>query len=254
MLDINESVGVSSAFFWAVVSISGLLVGSLIGIKVPLSHRSIARTMALAAGMLIAAAALELSADAIEEVSSLTVGVSSLIAGALVFSFLNSRLGEAGAGDRKRCGECVAQPEEAASPGSGLAIALGTMIDAIPESLVLGLTLKTSGPELGLILAIALGNLPEAISSSAGMLHAKRKALWIFGLWAGVAIISIALVLLGYFAAGILAPTVVACMQLFGAGALIALVTETLIPEAADGDIRYAGIISALGFAVLLVY
>ena len=118
MLDINESVGVSSAFFWAVVSISGLLVGSLIGIKVPLSHRSIARTMALAAGMLIAAAALELSADAIEEVSSLTVGVSSLIAGALVFSFLNSRLGEAGAGDRKRCGECVAQPEEAASPGS----------------------------------------------------------------------------------------------------------------------------------------
>ena len=128
------------------------------------------------------------------------------------------------------------------------------MIDAIPESLILGLTLKTSGPELGIILAIALGNLPEAISSSAGMLHAKRKALWIFGLWAGVAIISIALVLLGYFAAGILAPTVVACMQLFGAGALIALVTETLIPEAADGNIRYAGIISALGFAVLLVY
>ena len=102
MFDFNGSVSVSGAFFWAVVSISGLLVGSLIGIKVPLSHRSIARTMALAAGMLIAAAALELSADAIEEVSSLTVGVSSLIAGALVFSFLNSRLGEAGAGDRKR--------------------------------------------------------------------------------------------------------------------------------------------------------
>ncbi len=254
MFDFSDSVSVSGAFFWATVSISGLLIGSLIGIKVPLSHRSIAGTMALAAGMLMAAAALELSAEAIEEVTSLAIGVLSLIAGAFVFSFLNSRLSAAGAGDRKRCGECVAQPEEASMPGSGLAIALGTMIDAIPESIVLGLTLKTSGPELGLILAIALGNLPEAISSSAGMLHAKRKTRWIFGLWTGVALISIALVLLGYFAAEALSPVVVAYTQLFGAGALIALVTETLIPEAADGNIRYAGIISALGFAMLLVY
>jgi hypothetical protein len=80
--------------------------------------------------------------------------------GAVGFSWANSVLSSVGAEDRKRCGVCVSQPSEASNPGSGNAIALGTAMDAIPEALVLGLTLKTHGPEAALIAAIALGNLP----------------------------------------------------------------------------------------------
>jgi ZIP family zinc transporter len=88
-----------------------------------------------------------------------------------VYYFTKSRKKEVH--NRKRCG-CVLQPSENDVPGSGLAITLGTVMDAVPEGIVLGLSLFTQGVNLPLILAIALGNLPEAISGSVGMLVASR--------------------------------------------------------------------------------
>jgi len=147
------------ALFWAAIAVSGIIVGALIGIYTPLSHRAIAATMAVAAGLLLAAATVELAAEAITMIPSLAVGFVALMIGAIGFSWANSILSSVGAGDRKRCGECVAQPSEDSNPGSGNAIALGTAMDAIPEALVLGLTLKTHGPEAALIAAITLGSL-----------------------------------------------------------------------------------------------
>lgn len=244
----------SGAFFWGLVSVSGIGVGALIGIFAPLSHRTVAATMAVAAGLLLAAATLELAADAIRLAPSLAIGFAALMVGALGFSGANAALSAAGAADRKRCGECVAQPTEAASPGSGYAILLGTAMDAVPESLVLGLSLHTHGPEVALIAAITLGNLPEAISGSAGMRHAGRSVQWILGIWGIVAAGTVALTGAGFWLAGSLSPGLVAALQLFGAGALMAMVTETVIPEAVHGTPRFAGTIAALGFAALLLF
>ena len=127
-------------------------------------------------------------------------------------------------------------------------------MDAIPEALVLGVTLKTHGPEGALIAAIALGNLPETISGSAGMQAAGRSVKWILGVWGIVAVGTVVLTGVGFLVAGSLSPSLTAALQLFGAGALIAMVTESIVPEAVHGTPRFAGTITAVGFAALLLF
>ena len=116
------------------------------------------------------------------------------------------------------------------------------------------LTLKTQGPEAALIAAIALGNLPEAISGSAGMQAAGRSVKWILGVWSTVAVGTVVLTGAGFLVAGSLSPSLTAPLELFGAGALIAMVTETIIPEAVHGTPKFAGTITAVGFAALLLF
>jgi len=243
----------AAALGWGLVSVAGLAVGAFIGLYGSLKHRSVAATMAVAAGLLLAAATVELAANAIEIAPSAAAGLLALLVGAVAFSCANAALAARGAADRKRCGECVAQPQESLAPGSGLAIALGTAMDAIPEALVLGLTLKSVGPQMVLITAISLGNLPEALSGSAGMLAAGRKPGWILSVWGAVAIATVALTGMGFVLAGSISPGMSAVLELFGAGALIAMVTETIIPEAVHGTPRFAGTVAAVGFGALLL-
>lgn len=244
-------MSLGEVIFWAIVSISGILFGAFIGTKFQFKHNSIAKTMAIAAGLLIAAATIELVNDAVENIS-LTYAIPAFIIGALGFSLGNNYLNNLGAKNRKRCGECAAQLSEKEHPGSGLAITLGTAMDAIPESIVLGLSFFSIGINYSLILAIALGNLPEALSGSVGMLNAGRSKKWIFKIWGSVASLSIFLTILGYVLAESLSPTVVGFLQLFGAGALIAMVSETLIPEAFHESPKYSGTLVAIGFVLLL--
>lgn len=248
----SVSTSVITPLLWGSVSVVGILIGALIGSFVPLSHRSVATTMAVAAGVLLAAATVELAVEALTQTPPAT-GAAAFLVGAMGFSSANAVLARRGAENRKRCGECVAQPSEALRPGSGSAIVLGTAMDAIPEALVLGLSLRAQGPEAALIAAIALGNLPEAISGSAGMHGAGRSVRWILTVWTGVAVSTVALTVLGFVMAATLSHSVAATLELFGAGALIAMVTETIVPEAVHGTPRFAGTIAALGFAGLLL-
>ena len=104
-----------------------------------------------------------------------------------MFSSVNWLLSRHGAKHRKRCGECVEQPREEQQPGSGLAIAAGSFLDGVPEGVVLGLSVLHQGaPGLGTVAAFFLGNIPEALSSSAGMRRAGRSARYVFGVWVGI--------------------------------------------------------------------
>lgn len=245
-------MNLTEVFFWATISVLGIIFGSFIGTTFKFKHNSIAKTMAIAAGLLIAAATIELVVEAIKDIS-LYVATFAFIFGALGFSLGNNYLNNLGAKNRKRCGECASQLTEEKNPGSGLAITLGTAMDAIPESIVLGITFFTFGVNYPLILAIALGNLPEALSGSVGMLHAGRKKNWIYKIWFGVAILSISLTVVGFLLAESLSPSTVSFLQLFGAGALIAMVSETLIPEAFHDSPKYSGTLVAIGFLLLLI-
>lgn len=239
------------AVFWGAIPALGILLGALSGVYLPLTHSMIARTMSLGAGMLLAAAAVELAAEVLHHYPY--SGVAALLVGALTFSLANAWLSSRGAQHRKRCGECVAQPSEAEQPNSGLAIAMGTAMDAIPEALVLGLTLRASGPDATLIAAITLGNLPEAMSASAGMKAAQRKIIWILGLWAAIGGATAMLTGWGFVLAGSLPAYAASLLQAFGAGALLSMVAETLLPEAAHDGLRYSGLVAACGFALLLL-
>jgi ZIP family zinc transporter len=165
-----DSIIVATA--WGALTTVGIMIGALLGVFARLTHGVIARTTSIGAGLLLAAASVELAAEVIKH--SPYLGIAVMLIGALSFSAGNAWLSSRGAHHRKRCGECVTQPSEAEMPNSGMAIAMGTAMDAVPEALVLGLVLHAHGPDAALIVAIALGNLPEALSASSGMREANR--------------------------------------------------------------------------------
>ena len=166
---------------------------------------------------------------------ALTVG--GIVFGAATFSIANAAL--AIANHRKRCGECKPQPSEAEVPGSGTSIALGTALDAVPEALVLGIALKGGGPDLALVIALSLANLPEALSGTAGMPLASRSSTYVLILWSGTALITAAITALAFYFLSDLGPHATAILKAYGAGALIAMTAESMIPEAFHNGPRY---------------
>src|SRR5918999_6331356 len=161
-----ELPGWLQAAGWGLLSASGLLIGALGGYYTSLQHSTISRVMTFAAGVLLAVVAVDLVINARGSASLLWTG-GGLLCGAAVFSSVNWLLSRGGAQHRKRCGECVEQPQEVQQPGSGLAIAAGTFLDGVPEGGVLGLSvLHQGGPGLGTVAAFFLGNIPDALSSS----------------------------------------------------------------------------------------
>src|SRR5699024_2338221 len=113
----------------------------------------------------------------------------ALVIGALAYLLANVLLARYGAQHRKRSGG--QQPAESEQAGSGTAIAIGALLDGVPESVVLGISLLAGeGVGIAVLAAIFLSNLPEGLSSAAGMKNAGRSARYVFGIWAGIAVIS----------------------------------------------------------------
>ena len=176
-----------TAGLYGLLSASGLLVGAAAGWSLTMRHRTIACITSVGVGLLIAVASLYLISSALESVSPAMVALGALI-GALGFSSLNLALDRWDASNRKRCGECVPQPTETGTPGSGLAIAFGSLLDAVPEALIIGATVATAAgglPPVALVGAFALGNVTEGLSSTAGLRNAGRSRRYVFLLWSG---------------------------------------------------------------------
>ena len=248
-----ELPGWLQAAGWGALSASGLLIGAVGGYHLSLQHTTIARVMTFAAGVLLAVVAVDLVINARGAASLLWTG-GGLLCGAAVFSSVNWLLARRGAQHRKRCGECVEQPEEERQPGSGLAIAAGTFLDGVPEGVVLGLSVLHQGaPGPGTVTAFFLANIPEALSSSAGMRRAGRSARSVFGMWIGITLmIGLAAAVAGLLLGGT-GPAVRGTIEAFAAGAILALVSETMIPEAFHGSPQFNGLLVVVGFVALLI-
>ena len=238
------------AFCWGLAGASGVIAGTILGLILRLSHRAIAAIMSLGAGVLLSAASIKIASEALI-VAGAGSAVSGMIAGAAMFSLVNAAL--ANAKDRKRCGECKSQPSEAETPGSGTSIALGTALDAIPEALVVGVTLRASGPDLALVIALALSNVPEALSGTVGMRLASRSYAYVLSLWSGIALGTAVTTVLAFYLLSDLTPHLTAMLKAYGAGALIAMAAETMIPEGFHNGPRYSGVLAAAGFAGLIL-
>lgn len=244
------SIGALWAFGVGLAAGSGVLIGALLGLVAKLRHRTIAAIMSMGAGLLLALASVDVATEA-RRVIGPTSTIAAVLVGAATFSLANAAI--TGARNRTRCGECEPQPSEADSPGSGMSIALGTMLDAVPEGLILGVTLRSGGPDVVLIVALAFANLPEALSGTAGMRLASRSITYVLGLWGGVALGTATLTALGFAFLGNVAHDKTTMLEAFGAGALIAVAAETMIPEAFHKGPRYSGLLAAVGFSALTV-
>jgi len=248
-----ELPGWSQAAGWGLLSASGLLIGAVGGYYTGLQHTTIARVMTFAAGVLLAVVAVDLVINA-RGAASLHWTVMGLLSGAAIFSFVNWLLSRRGAQHRKRCGECVRQPDEEQQPGSGLAIAAGTFLDGVPEGVVLGLSVLHQGaPDLATVTAFFLSNIPEALSSSAGMRRAGRAPRYVFGVWIGIALMISLAAAAAELVLGGTGPAVRGTVEAFTAGAILALVSETMIPEAFHGSPPFNGLLLVIGFVALLI-
>jgi ZIP family zinc transporter len=248
----TSTAEVWSALAWGAVSSVGLVVGAIAGALSRVPHQAIAMAMSAGAGLLLAGVSLKVAADAIR-IAGPAAAALSLLLGAAVFSACNAFVAQYGGAHRKRCGECVPQPSELRQPGSGRVIALGHVLDAVPQAMVLGIALGERIVPLALVFAFSVGSLPEALSSAAGMRHAGRSYTYIFLLWAAIAIGAAVAIAAGYVGFGSLGEAWPPRLQAFGAGALLAMTAETMIPEAFHNSPRFSGLLAAFGFGLLLL-
>ncbi len=234
------------AGLWGLAAGGALVVGALVAWMVEVPQRIVASVMAFGAGVLISALAFDL-VDEAETKGGLTATVLGFLVGAVAYLLANLVLAKRGARHRKRSGE--QQPSEQEQSGSGSAIAIGALLDGIPESVVLGLSLLGgNGIGIPVLAALFISNLPEGLSSAAGMKHNGRSARYVFGVWVGVAVASGAAGLLGCLLLQGAPNGLVAAITALAAGAILTMVADTMIPEAFERTHLYAGLIATLGF------
>jgi len=234
------------AGFWGLVAGGALLVGAAVGYWVKVPPRLIAAIMAFGSGVLISALSFELMEEAYHKGGFASTALGFL-AGAAVYTLANWLLSRQGAKHRKRSGE--QQPKADDNGGSGTAIAVGALLDGIPESIVIGLSMLGGGKvSLVAVSAIFLSNVPEGLSSAAGMKKAGRSAAYIFGIWGAIAAASGVAALVGYTAFENVPGGVVAATTAVAAGAILAMLVDTMIPEAFDEARDFAGLITVAGF------
>jgi ZIP family zinc transporter len=230
---------------------TGLLVGLLAAVIVKPEHAGIARTMAFGAGALIGTVSIQLIVSA-QQHAGIAHVTAFLLIGALLFSFVNFWLARAGAKNRKRCGECVAQENERDKPGSGQAIAIGTILDAVPEGLVLGVAVAHgTTPAFVAIAGFFLANVPESMSGSAGMYLASRSMRYILLVWGAASLITPIAAVAGSLLLANASPALAGALDALAGGILLAMAAETMIPEAFDKSPLFSGTVVALGFALI---
>ena len=231
---------------WGLVGGGALVLGAAVAWLVRVPPRVVAGIMAFGAGVLISALAFEL-VDEAERQGGLGPTAGGFLVGAVTYVAANAALDRRGARHRKRSGD--QQPSESDAPGSGAAIAVGALLDGVPESVVLGLSLLSGGGVgIGVLAAIVISNVPEGLSSAAGMKRAGRGPGYIFGVWGGIAVLSGLAALLGALLLEGASPTAVAAITALAAGAILAMVADTMIPEAFERTHVLTGLITTLGF------
>jgi ZIP family zinc transporter len=196
--------------------------------------------------VLISALAVDLMDDAYRR-GGLGGTATGFIAGAVIYLAANRALDRWGAKHRKRSGD--QQPSEQNQSGSGLAIAVGALLDGIPESAAIGISLQSGkGVSLVAVCAIFLSNVPEGLSSSAGMKKAGRGGAYVFGLWTGIAVISGIAALVGNVALAGASPALISGTIALAAGAILTMIADTMMPEAFESAHGLTGLLTVLGF------
>jgi zinc transporter, ZIP family len=235
----TESLG------WGLLAGSSLVLGACIALLLPIHPRVLGLVMAFGSGVLISAVAFDLVEEAFDT-SNGSGGVALvLFAGCGVFFAGDAVIDRMGGAGRKS----VAPAEDSA--GSPLAIVLGAVLDGVPESMVIGLTILQGGSVgAAYVAAVFISNLPEGIAATTGLVSGDWTRARILPLWLGVMAISGLASAAGFMLLDGAAPATLAFVLAFAAGAILTMLADTMMPEAFEHGGSLAGIATTLGFAV----
>jgi ZIP family zinc transporter len=223
---------VAAALGWGALAASSLVLGALLGLARRWPERIVGLVLAFGAGALISAVSFDLAQEGARLGGLAAVG-AGLALGAVTY-YVAARAVERGGGD-----------------DAGPALALGAFLDGVPEQLVLGLGLAAGGEVgLGLLAAIFVSNLPEAIGSASAMRDAGRPPGALRRLWVLIALGCTVATLAGFALADVTSGDLQAAIDGFAAGALLVMLVDSMIPEATSKAGRAGGLVTVLGFAV----
>ncbi|WP_445442749.1 ZIP family metal transporter [Clavibacter sp. km1a] len=224
-----------------------LVIGSLVAWFVKVPREVVALVMAFGAGVLISA----LSFDLVDEAATsggVVPTIAGFVAGAVVYVVLDQIL-EHGGFRRKQHRRKGGPGAAGASGGTGVGIALGALLDGVPETAVQGLSLTGGGAlSVGVLVAVVISNFPEGMSSTADLKESGRGARYVFGLWTSIAVICALSSLGGYALLGGLPESGQSVVMAFAAGAILAMICDTMIPEAFRKAQALTGLVTVLGF------
>jgi ZIP family zinc transporter len=194
--------------------------------------------------VLLSAVAYELLEEAVNTAQGSGGTFAGFGAGAVVFYFGDRIISHLGYQDRKDI-------DGAAADASPLTIVLGTFLDGVPESAVLGLTLLQTGSiGVSMLVAVFVSNIPEAIAATSSLRAAKWPTRRIFALWSAIAVVSGAASVAGYALLDGASPTLLAFTLAFAGGAILTMLATSMVPEAYEHGGRVVGLLTTLGFAV----
>lgn len=234
----------TSAFMWGLIAASSLIIGGLLTFWLKIGSRALGLIMAFGAGVLISAVAFEITPDAIKHAAGSGHVALGLFTGALAFFAGDLLIAKMGGHGRKKIGASH-------SSELGLPIVLGIVLDGIPESIVIGLSLLNGqGVGLSLLVAVFLSNLPETIAATSGLTAGGWSRLKVMGLWIGVALVCGLAALSGYVLFENAAPSSIAFIQSFACGAILVMLSDTMMPEAFQHGGKLAGIVTVIGFGM----
>ena len=232
----------AEAFFWGMLgSVSLILGAAVVAVNMP-SARTLGLIMGFGSGVLISAVAFELVEEAASVAKGLGATTIGFFIGMGVFLLGDQAISTMGYRDRKKM--------NAVHSASGLAIVLGIVLDGVPESAVLGLTVLESGTVgVAVLAAVFLSNLPESIAATSGL----RSSGWswgsVYGLWTGIVLVSGIAAAVGYQLMSAATPAAFAFVLAFAGGAILSMLATTMMPEAYEYGGRLVGVTTTIGFA-----
>jgi zinc transporter, ZIP family len=234
---------VLEAALWGFLTAGSLWVGAAIAIGARPGRRWIGLAIAFGSGALLAAVAYELVLEAFE--TSVEYAATGFAAGAVAFYVGDWIVDRRGGQDRKT------MERDTELGGTANAIVLGTVLDGIPESFVLGASLRADGVvPVAVAVGVFVSNVPEALSASSGLLQSGLSRAHVLLTWTKVVAVSVVAAALGWWALDAMSGAEGALALAFAGGAVLVMLADTLMPEALKLGGREAGLATALGFAL----
>ena len=224
------------AVLWGAVAAAPLFIGAVLAMLRKWPPRWLGIVLGFGAGALMASIAFELWEEGLNLAGPIPL-VAGVAAGALSY-YIAARILDARAAKKK-------------SQAGGGQLAVGALLDGIPEQLVLGIGLASGEPvSVALVIAILVSNLPESIGSASDLLEGGMAKSRVLLLWAGVAVVCTAATVAGFALASVTGDDFRAAASGFAAGALLVMLVDSMIPEAQSKAKESTGLATVLGFAL----
>jgi ZIP family zinc transporter len=244
---VTESILVAA--FWGGLAAISLIIGAVVAVRLHPSERVTGAVMGFGAGALIGGIAYELVPESLLQDADWWI-LAAFAAGALTFFVGDWLIDERGGRHRKR----IARGANGSDDGSGMAIFLGTLLDGIPESLVLGLGLGMGNSvSVAFLAAVFVSNIPEGIAGTSSLISEGYSRRRVYRMWIALVIASAGAAAIGYSLA-ISVPSIDGrIVQSFAAGAMLTMLADTMMPEAFKHGGKIVGLLTALGFLLAAI-